>query len=189
MILIAYRRMYFILGLLVLLMVAGVVHAQVDADNWCYDGEPWGDGRCNSQPTQADNDNYWECGFWAAKFDAGEIDIFEIKEIDESCFGNIVTVRFPSWLDTSIDPVCYVGKGSYNAFSFLLEGNTIAVYGGGSCGQVTGTILRGETVVYADNATEALTYCQNRDALFTVAVAVSYPTEPQFPSDLYRCER
>lgn len=39
--------------------------AGTSADNWCYPGAPWGDGRCND-PNPAVQEHLWQCGWYAA---------------------------------------------------------------------------------------------------------------------------
>lgn len=83
-----------------------LVQAQDDtAPNWCYEGGPWGDGRCNSQPTAQDNDNFWECGYWNAKVDAGELTLAQLEATNAQCFDGYVAVRYPEWITDSDNPV------------------------------------------------------------------------------------
>jgi len=41
--------------------------APQSAENWCYAGQPWGDGRCDAMPTQAERDFMWRCGWYRAQ--------------------------------------------------------------------------------------------------------------------------
>ena len=46
---------------------AAPLDAPQAAGNWCYAGEPWGDGRCDAMPTQAERDFMWRCGWYRAQ--------------------------------------------------------------------------------------------------------------------------
>lgn len=78
-----------------------VIGQEDTAPNWCYEGEPWGDGRCNTQPTDADNQNYWVCGYWNAKVDNADITLTELETIAPQCTSGYFTVRFPQTVSTS----------------------------------------------------------------------------------------
>lgn len=48
----------------------------VNSLNWCYPGQPWGDGRCNAPDlTQEDVDWFWACGTYWAEYEAGVLDV------------------------------------------------------------------------------------------------------------------
>lgn len=44
--------------------------------NWCFPGQPWGDGRCNAPDlTQDEMDWFWACGTYRAEHEAGLLDV------------------------------------------------------------------------------------------------------------------
>ncbi|MGB1285139.1 MAG: hypothetical protein ACPG7F_01285 [Aggregatilineales bacterium] len=50
-----------------------------DADNWCNPGNPWGDGRCNTNDTSLYN-WYWLCGWHLAQLDNGNQDYDDVLD-------------------------------------------------------------------------------------------------------------
>lgn len=47
--------------------------------NWCFDGQQWGDGHCNSEEfSEWESTWHWECGWFLAHDDLGLLDIPEM---------------------------------------------------------------------------------------------------------------
>ncbi|MEL6309811.1 MAG: hypothetical protein AAFV98_21990 [Chloroflexota bacterium] len=86
-------RFSLLIGFLLWGVLASIAQDDI-APNWCYEGQPWGDGRCNNQPTNADNQHYWECGYWNAKVDTGDITLVALETIDSQCAVGYVAVRW-----------------------------------------------------------------------------------------------
>lgn len=60
--------------LLVLVLSAGMGVAQDLSDNWCFEGQPWGDGRCND-PDPFVTDYMWLAGWCHAQVENGNLDM------------------------------------------------------------------------------------------------------------------
>lgn len=56
--------------------------------NWCYEGGPWGDGRCTE-------DRYWEAGWFRACYEAGLIDGVPSSIVDPPAPGQVVVAPPP----------------------------------------------------------------------------------------------
>lgn len=58
------------------LIVEGIEDACGGGLNWCYPGQPWGDGRCNGPDlTQEQIDWFWACGTYWAENEHGLLDV------------------------------------------------------------------------------------------------------------------
>lgn len=57
-------------------------------DNWCFEGEPWGDGRCNDPDPYINNYN-WIAGWCHAQIENGNIvgTFYDCMGIDEPIGG------------------------------------------------------------------------------------------------------
>jgi hypothetical protein len=69
-----------------LLTVAAVAQAQdsiFDPDyNWCFEGEPWGDGRCNNFEDETMIYCHWQMGWYLPRVQAGE---YRLEDIATPC--------------------------------------------------------------------------------------------------------
>jgi LysM repeat protein len=43
------------------------LETEINDDNWCYPGNPWGDGRCNNPDDPYQQQYMWECGWFKAQ--------------------------------------------------------------------------------------------------------------------------
>jgi hypothetical protein len=50
------------------------------ADNWCYAGGVWGDGRCSVPDNPALTEWYWTCGYYRAQVVKGAYSIIDIPQ-------------------------------------------------------------------------------------------------------------
>jgi len=76
-----------VITIMVLLMaVAAVAHAQdsaFDPDyNWCFEGEPWGDGRCNNHQDETIIYCHWQMGWYLPRVQAGE---YRLEDVASPC--------------------------------------------------------------------------------------------------------
>jgi Ca2+-binding RTX toxin-like protein len=69
-----------------LLAMAAVAQAQdsaFDPDyNWCFDGEPWGDGRCNNHADETMIYCHWQMGWYLPRLQAGE---YRLEDVASPC--------------------------------------------------------------------------------------------------------
>jgi hypothetical protein len=59
------------------------------ADNWCYAGGAWGDGRCTVPGNGALTEWYWTCGYYRAQVIKGT---FSVSEIPQTCQAPILQI-------------------------------------------------------------------------------------------------
>lgn len=62
-----------ILGLLAIALTGSLAQETTDA-NWCFEGGPWGDGRCNNDDPFLNNYN-WVAGWCKAQIESGNLDM------------------------------------------------------------------------------------------------------------------
>lgn len=59
-------------------------------ENWCYEGGPWGDGRCTVPGDGALTEWYWTCGYYRAQVIKGT---FSVSQIPQTCQAPIIEIR------------------------------------------------------------------------------------------------
>jgi uncharacterized membrane protein YgcG len=76
--------------LVLLIALAGMTFASIaladpakdPAENWCYAGGAWGDGRCTVPGNAALTEWYWTCGYYRAQVAKGT---FSASQIPQTC--------------------------------------------------------------------------------------------------------
>jgi hypothetical protein len=63
-------RFPFLFVIILILLSAGIILAGENEPNWCYEGQTWGDGRCN-HPDSNINDYNWRIGWLLAHCELG----------------------------------------------------------------------------------------------------------------------
>lgn len=63
-------RFVFLFAIILILLSAGMILAEENEPNWCYEGQVWGDGRCN-HPDPNINDYNWRMGWLMAHCELG----------------------------------------------------------------------------------------------------------------------
>ncbi|MCA9911754.1 MAG: hypothetical protein KC496_00330 [Anaerolineae bacterium] len=72
-------------ALVVMLVLAATAAAltfgadETEVDNWCYEGQPWGEGRCNNENPDINQYN-WHMGWYMYQLVNGNIDYLDIPE-------------------------------------------------------------------------------------------------------------
>jgi hypothetical protein len=67
-------------------------------ENWCYEGGPWGDGRCTVPGNGALTEWYWTCGYYRAQVVKGT---FSASQIPQTCRAPVAPVAVSSSVPTT----------------------------------------------------------------------------------------
>jgi hypothetical protein len=137
-------------------------------DNWCYEPGPFADGICNDQPTQADVDNYWECGWWGAQVDMGNYSLEEMAAANLLCLGLYIEVRMPELLIADAGDASGAAGGGGVAGTcvtgfadLLLTGEGLNYFYSSNNGSCSGSISGDIYVVYASSESEGDAICSS----------------------------
>jgi hypothetical protein len=71
------RRALLVALILAIAAFAFSLAAEEEVDNWCYEGQPWGDGRCNHENPYINQYN-WRMGWYMYQLTNGNIDYLDI---------------------------------------------------------------------------------------------------------------
>ena len=86
--------------LLVMLISAALLYvtfavAEDASENWCFDPEHWGDGRCADEDPWIRN-WYYTCGWYRAAIDRGELTLLQIPEMCRRPLPDLVSTAEPT---------------------------------------------------------------------------------------------
>lgn len=90
---------------MILLIIGSLITAQeprTPADNWCFEGGAWDDGRCGNG-TEYENKWHWTCGWYMARFEAGTFTKTDLPVTCQSAFGTDTDV-VPTYIPPTPTP-------------------------------------------------------------------------------------